>query len=421
MKNKKVLIIGSGGREHAIGWKISQSEEVMQIFFAPGNAGTEELGTNIPVKVTEIDNLLKFSKEKKIDLTIVGPELPLSLGLVNLFEAENLAIFGPSKEAAAVETSKVWTRKFLQKIGIAQPEFAIFDNPDEALSYVSTAFPCVVKADGLAAGKGVLLCTNQEQAKEAVRKIMIEKIFGKAGEKVIVEELINGCEVSVIAFCDGESFQFLIPARDYKREDDGDRGANTGGMGAFAPATYLTDMQLDLIGYKIFQPVISNLKKIGRNYKGILYAGLMVKDNDIKVLEFNCRMGDPETQVQLPLLKNDLYKVMTACLEGTLNDTPLEFSRQYCVGIVLASKGYPQNYELGKEIKGLDQNLPTDTLVFHAGTKREGNKIVTNGGRVLNIVALADSLASASKKAYQLIGSPIKFEGMHYRKDITMI
>lgn len=420
MKDKKVLIIGNGGREHAIGWKISQSPQVSQIFFAPGNGGTQNIGQNIDIKVTDIEKLLQTAKDRKIDLTIVGPELPLSQGLVNRFEAENLAILGPTKEAAEIETSKVWARIFLQKIGVPGPEFAIFDNPKEALTYVSVAFPCVVKADGLAAGKGVIVCQNREQAREAVKKIMIDKVFGEAGNRLVVEEFLEGQEVSVIAFCDGDSFKFLIPARDYKRSLDNDRGLNTGGMGALAPATFLNQKQLDLINFQIFQPVLAGLKKIGRPYKGTLYAGLMLTDDGIKVLEFNCRFGDPETQVQLPLLKTDLYKIMEACVFGELEDINVEFTDQSAICVVLASYGYPQKYEVGQKIEGLNTPLPENIIIFHAGTKKEGNQIKTSGGRILNVVAIADSLNYAREKAYQLINNPVAFEGMYYRKDIGM-
>ena len=414
----KVLIIGNGGREHALTWKISQSPGVSKIFCAPGNGGTQAQATNVPINVSDVDGLLKFAKEQKIDLTIVGPELPLSLGIVNRFENEGLPIFGPSRQAAKIETSKVWARKFLKKIGVPSPDFVIFDNSQEALSYVSGLPCCVVKADGLAGGKGAIVCESPNQAKEAIQKIMIAKDFGKAGKAIVVEELLKGEETSVIAFCDGQKYCFLPCARDYKRAKDNDQGLNTGGMGAYAPSRYLSEADLDKIGFTIFQPVLDGFRKLGTPYKGVLYAGLMITKTDIKVLEFNARFGDPETQVQLPLLESDLFEIICACVEEDLDNSLVEFKDKACMSVVLTSSGYPEKYETGKEISGLNRELPQDTLIFHAGTKKVAGKFITDGGRVLNIVAVDQTTAKAREKIYEIIGNPISFANMVYRKDI---
>lgn len=417
----KVLIIGNGGREHALAWKISQSSFVESVFCAPGNGGTQSLATNVPISVSDIDSLLEFAKDKDIDLTIVGPELPLSLGIVNRFENNGLLIFGPSQEGAKIETSKVWARKFLKKIGVASPDFVVFDNSQEALSYVSGLSDCVVKADGLAGGKGAIVCNNPNQAKEAINKIMIAKDFGKAGEVIVVEELLKGEEASVIAFCDGQKYCFLPCARDYKRAKDHDQGLNTGGMGAYAPSRYLNEADLDKIGFTIFQPVLDGFRKLGTPYKGVLYAGLMITNDGIKVLEFNARFGDPETQVQLPLLKSDLYQIILSCIDEDLDESTIQFSDNSCVSVVLTSGGYPNNYQTGEEITGADELNSSDTFVFHAGTKRVNKKLLTNSGRVLNITALGKDIKDAREKVYSLIGKQITFENMHFRKDIASI
>lgn len=417
-KKNKVLVVGNGGREHALVWKIKQSPSVSRVFCAPGNGGTQEIATNIEIKVDDIDGLLKFAKEESIDLTIVGPELPLSLGIVNRFEDEGLTIFGPTKKAAQIETSKVWQRKFLKKIGVSSPDFVIFDNPNEALSYVSGLEECVVKADGLAGGKGAIVCKNSHEAKEAVKKIMIDKIFGKAGEMIVVEELLQGEEASVIAFCDGKRYRFLPCARDYKRAKDNNQGLNTGGMGAYAPSSFLSETDLDKIGFTIFQPVLEGLRKLGAPYKGALYAGLMITSQGIKVLEFNARFGDPETQVQLPLLKSDLFDILLSCVEENLDETIISWSSDFCVSVVLASAGYPESYQTGLEIKGLDV-VGNEAIIFHAGTKKVDQKLLTNSGRVLNVTALGNDIKEAREKVYKLIGKKINFAGMHYRKDIA--
>jgi phosphoribosylamine--glycine ligase len=418
---KKVLIIGNGGREHALAWKMKQSSSVGKIYCAPGNGGTATLGENIPIKPTEIEKLVQFAKEKEIDLTVVGPEIPLSMGIVNRFQKEQLPIFGPSKEASEIESSKIWTRRFLKKINVPSPEFKVFSDYKKALSYGNNLSSCVVKADGLAQGKGVFICKDKKSIQDALKKIMIEKVFGEAGKRIVIEELLIGKEVSVIAFCDGKQFAFLVPARDYKRARDSDRGLNTGGMGCYAPADHLTKKQLDVVANTIVKPVLHHMKKMGRVYKGALYAGLMVTKKGIKVLEFNCRFGDPETQVQMPLLKNDLFDIMMSCINGDLSKTPVKFFKKACVSVVVCSKGYPQKYKTGFEISGLTEKFPKDILIIHAGTKKVTNKIITDGGRVINVVAVDDNISQARKKVYHIINHKISFAGMVYRNDIALL
>ncbi|MBN2483393.1 MAG: phosphoribosylamine--glycine ligase [Candidatus Omnitrophica bacterium] len=417
---KKVLIIGSGGREHSLAWKIAQSPLTEKIYCAPGNGGTHDLGENVPIKATDPDALLAFAQKKEIDFVIVGPEAPLVDGIVDLFESADIPIFGPSGELARLEGSKVYSKELLKKFNIPTADFQVFDNADEALSYVrAKGAPIVIKADGLAAGKGVIIAKTLDEAAGAIDMIMRQKQFGFAGSQIIIEDMLEGEETSILVVTDGTTIVPLVASQDHKRVGDGDQGPNTGGMGAYAPAPLVDEAMAHKIISEVFEPLIRGLKKEGKKYKGILYGGLMIKDNQPYVLEFNVRFGDPETQVVLPKLKSDLLELMIKTTEERLEGVMLEWDPRYCVGVVLASEGYPGSYEKGKEISGLDTvAAQKDIYVFHAGTQRtEGGKIVTDGGRVLNVVGMADTLILAKQKAYQG-AEMIDFNGVHFRRDI---
>lgn len=414
----KVLVVGSGGREHCLAWKLAQSSLVDKLYCAPGNGGTSLLAENIDISATDINRLLKFAETEKIDLTVVGPEAPLVEGIVDRFQEKGLKIFGPSQELAQLEGSKVFAKRIMKKFGLPTADFEVFDNSQEAKKYVeSKGAPIVVKADGLAAGKGVIVCNSVEEAREAIDLIMVEKKFGKAGERVVLEECLTGEEVSILIFTDGETIVPLVPSQDHKPIYDGDKGPNTGGMGAYAPTPLVNDDIFNNIMATIFEPLIEGLKREGKVYKGMLYGGLMIKDNQPFVLEFNVRFGDPETQAILPKLRSDLVFVMLQTIDAKLKKVKLEWDERFCLCTVLASGGYPGSYEKGKEITGLDTlKEMKDVLVFHAGTKRETN-LLTNGGRVLNIVGLGQSLQEAQKKVYRAIEN-VHFEKMYYRHDI---
>jgi len=421
----KVLIIGSGGREHCIAWKISQSSLVDKLYCAPGNGGTSAISQNIDISASDIEGLLKFALEENIDLTVVGPEAPLVEGIVDRFESKGLKIFGPKKEAARLEDSKVFAKEIMKKYGIPTANFEVFDDPKKAKAYIKEkGTPLVVKADGLAAGKGVIVCEKQDEAFHAIDSIMVDKKFGKAGNRIIIEDCLKGEEVSFLIFTDSVTIMPLVSSQDYKRAFDEDKGFNTGGMGAYSPVPLIGENELSDIIKKVFIPVVEGLKKEGKIYKGILYGGIMMKDNVPYVLEFNVRFGDPETQVILPKLKSDLVDIMIKTIDNRLNEVKLEWDERFCVGVVLASGGYPESYEKGKEIRGLEklENIE-DVFIFHAGTKREtknegrGTKLVTNGGRVLNVVGLGSSIKEAQDKVYSVINN-IEFESMFYRKDI---
>jgi len=418
MDKIKVLIIGSGGREHAIAWKIKQSPMVREIFIAPGNAGTAKIGNNIDIKAEDLKGLLNFALKEKIDLTIVGPETPLALGIVDLFEKHKLKIFGPSKKAAKIESSKIFAKYFMKKFKIPTANFKVFSNYFEAENYLKkSSFPIVLKADGLAGGKGVIVSTDFEEAKKGLKELMIDKKFGSAGKRVVIEEYLSGQEISAICLTDGFFVLPLLPAQDHKAIFDNDKGPNTGGMGAYAPVPFVNKKLYNEIVEKILKPAVLGMKKIGRLYKGVLYAGLMLTQEGPKVLEFNCRFGDPETQPQMMLLKSDLVDLMFGCIEGNLEKKKLSWHKGYSVCVVLASKGYPGDYEKGFEIKGLERKLPPNLQIFHAGTKLEGDKVLTQGGRVLGVTSLASSLKLAIKKAYFAI-KKIDFENKYFRKDI---
>lgn len=419
LMKKTILIVGSGGREHALGWKIVQSPEAGTIYFSPGNGGTANLGENISIKADDVSGLLRFVIEKKIDLTIVGPEAPLALGIVDEFTKNGVKIFGPTKNATLLESSKAWAIRFMQENDITHPVSEIFTDYKSALSYTnSLEGRCVVKADGLTAGKGVFVCSNRQEAQEALVSLLVDKAFGKAGETVVVQEKLFGREVSMMAFCDGKVAIPIVPAQDHKRIFDTDRGPNTGGMGAFAP-TPLTAPLFKKI-HRLLTLTIKRMRELGTSYVGVLYAGCMIVDNKPYILEFNCRMGDPETQVQLPLLQSDLLPIIEACIAGTLKPEMVTFDKSCAVCVVLASAGYPDSSTKGIVIKGLEK-LDTNKglMVFHAGTKEDGGRIVTDGGRVLGVTARGNSVEEAAQKAYSVIGETVVFDGMQYRRDIA--
>lgn len=416
----KILVIGSGGREHALVWKLAQSKLADKIFCAPGNAGIAQIAECIDIKAEDIPALLNFAKKEKIELTVVGPEAPLSEGVVDEFEKSGLKIFGPSKAAAQMEASKVFSKLLMDKYKVPTAAFKIFDNPDEANKYIEKiGAPCVVKADGLAAGKGVVVAKSVDEAKQAVKSMMQDKIFGDAGNKVIVEECLQGQEASILVITDSKEVICLASAQDHKRVFDNDQGPNTGGMGAYSPAPVVTGELLKEILQTIVYRTIDGLVKEGIDYKGVLYAGVMLTKDGPKTLEFNVRFGDPETQAILPRLKSDLVEVMLAVSEGNLSKVrTMEWDERACVCVVLASGGYPGDYAKGKEIFGLEDAAGMkDIVVFHAGTKLLNNKIVTGGGRVLGVTGLGSSIKEAIQNTYQAVAK-INFEGMHFRKDI---
>ncbi|MCF7908883.1 MAG: phosphoribosylamine--glycine ligase [Candidatus Omnitrophica bacterium] len=414
----KVLVIGSGGREHCLAWKLSQSALVDKLYCAPGNGGTVLLAENLDISATDIESLLKFAKTEKIDLTVVGPEAPLVKGIVDQFESQGLKIFGPRKDLARLEGSKVFSKEMMRKFSVPTADFEVFDSPDKAKEYIDRkGAPIVIKADGLAAGKGVIVARTQDEAKDAIDMIMVDRKFGSAGYRVIIEDCLKGQEASILIFSDGETILPLVSSQDHKAAFDGDKGPNTGGMGAYSPAPLVNDQLLKKIIDQVFKPLIDGLRAEGKPYRGILYAGLMIKDEEISVLEFNVRFGDPETQAILPKLKSDLFEIMLKTAEGRLNGVNLEWDERFCLCVVLASGGYPGNYEKFKEITGLEKlENREDVFVFHAGTKFN-QKLLTSGGRVLGVVGLGDTIKDAQIKAYQAIDD-IQFDKMFYRKDI---
>lgn len=417
MKSLRVLVVGGGGREHALVWKISQSPRVKEIYCAPGNAGIGELARCINIPAENIDELVEFALKNKIDLTVVGPEVPLTLGIVDKFVANGLKIFGPTQRAAEIEGSKAFSKELMAKYQIPTAKYQVFTGVQQAKDFIKElGVPCVVKADGLAAGKGVMVCLTLEEALKAVDDILIENKFGKAGSKVVVEEFLEGQEVSMLAFTDGKTVIPMVSAQDHKRVFDNDQGPNTGGMGAYSPAPVYTTQIHETVEKDILRATIDAMGGEGRPFKGVLYAGLMLTENGPKVLEFNARFGDPETQVVLPRLKTDIVDIMEAVVAGELDKINVEWYEEAAVCVVMASGGYPEGYEKGKVITGLEK-VPEDVLVFHAGTKKDKGQIVTNGGRVLGVTALGKDLQGAINKAYQGV-EKIDFAGMHYRKDI---
>ena len=417
----KVFIIGSGGREHTLAWKIKQSPLVKKIYCATGNGGISDLAECVPIAVEDVDKLLQFAKDKKIDLTVVGPEGPLVGGIVDRFERAGLKIFGPNQLAAQLEGSKAFAKEFMRRHNIPTAAFKIFDKPQEARNFLKKAkFPLVIKADGLASGKGVMVCNDQRQAEEAVDQIMVQKLFKEAGQRIVIEECLQGEELSVMAVSDGSDYVVLDSAQDHKRIFDDDLGPNTGGMGAYSPTAIINEELLRTIEKTIIEPVIRGMDKEGMPFKGVLYAGIMITVAGPYVLEFNARFGDPEAQVVLPRMKNDLMELMLASSEGWLDKITLHWDKRHCVCVVMSSGGYPGKYETGKEITGLnDFTKEKDVLVFHAGTKKENNKIVTSGGRVLGVTGLAHTMEGAIERTYKVV-EKIKFDRCFFRRDIAM-
>lgn len=415
----KILIVGSGGREHAIAWAVAKSPKTEKIYCAPGNAGIAEFAECVDIQAMEFEKLVAFAKEKEIDLTIIGMDDPLVGGVVDAFEAEGLRVFGPRKNAAIIEGSKAFSKDLMKKYNIPTAAYENFTDPEKALTYLETAkMPIVLKADGLALGKGVLICNTLEEAKAGVKTLMLDKQFGDAGNEIVIEEFMTGREVSVLAFCDGKTIKCMTSAQDHKRAKDGDQGLNTGGMGTFSPSPFYTTEVEEFCEKYVYQPTMDAMAAEGRPFTGILFTGLMLTEDGPKVLEYNARFGDPEAQVVLPRMKNDILDVMEACVDGKLADVDLEFEDNAAVCVVLASDGYPEKYEKGFEIKGLDTFREKERYyVFHAGTKFDGDKIVTNGGRVLGVVAKGEDLKAARANAYEA-SDWIDFANKYKRNDI---
>jgi len=415
----KIMVIGGGAREHALAWKISQSPKVKKLYVAPGNAGTASIANNLNIRPNDTEALARAVLDIGIDLTVVGPEAPLASGIVDYFGRLGLPIFGPTKAATQIESSKVFAKKLMQKYGIPCPNSVTFSEYSEAKKYIeSQPAPIVIKADGLAAGKGVTVASSKEEALKALSDIMKTKIFGSAGDSVVIEECLSGKEVSLLAFTDGKTVIPMVPACDYKRVFDNDRGPNTGGMGSYSPPGFFDAELTQQVMKTILRPTVEAMAQENMPYKGVLYAGLMIAADGPKVLEFNARFGDPETQAILPRLQTDLVDILLAIVDNKLNEVAVEWNDDACVGVVMASAGYPGNYKTGFTITGLD-NLDKEIMVFHAGTKLgENSQVYTDGGRVLTVTATGKNMAEARTKVYQNLPR-IQFEGCHYRKDIA--
>ena len=413
----KILVVGGGGREHAICWKLSNESNVEKIYCAPGNAGISNVAECVNIGDSDIENLLKFAKENKIDLTIVGPEIPLVAGIVDVFEKEGLKIFGPNKKCAQLEGSKAFSKDFMIRHNLPTAKYKEYTNLDEAISEIdSFGYPVVIKADGLAAGKGVVIPENREDAITTLKEMMSDKKFGHAGDKIVVEEFLTGIETSILAFVDNDSIVPMVSAKDHKKVFEGETGLNTGGMGTFSPSEIYTDELAKEIQEKILDKTLEGFKKDNLNYKGILFLGLMITEDGPKILEYNVRFGDPETQSVLFRLGTDLNKIISAILDNNLKNIEINYSKEEAICVMLTSGGYPENYEKGKVISGLE-NLDSDIVVFHSGTKFDNENIVTNGGRVIGVTAKGKTVKEAGEKVYENI-KKINFEGMHYRKDI---
>lgn len=414
----KVLVIGSGGREHALLWRLAQSPSVTEVYAIPGNDGMTDVAHLIPVKGHE--DILDFARLMKVDLTVAGPETVLTDGLADEFAAAGLPFFGPSKAAARIEGSKGFAKDLMKKYGIPTAAYEVFTDEDKAVAYLKAnkKYPIVIKADGLAAGKGVIIAQTEDEAVSTVKDMLEGHSFGGAGRSVVIEEFMEGEEASVLCFCDGTTVVPMVSSQDHKRIFDGDKGPNTGGMGAYAPAPVMTDDMMDEVKVKILRPIVAAMKKEGYPFKGCLYAGLMITDEGPKVVEFNCRFGDPETEAVLPLFDGDLAQVMLDCVNGTLTKEEVKWKKGCAVDVVLASEGYPSSHSSGEVISGLEDAKKAGCLVLHAGTTRKNGEYVVNGGRVLNVVALAPTLAEAKAKAYEGV-SRIHWQGMQYRHDIA--
>ncbi|MBC7363403.1 MAG: phosphoribosylamine--glycine ligase [Candidatus Aminicenantes bacterium] len=420
----KILVIGSGGREHALVWKIKQSPHCEQLYCAPGNGGIAQIAEIVPIEETNIRALADFAEEKKIDLTVVGPELPLAMGIVDEFEKRGLRIYGPNRKAAEIEKSKIFAKEFMSRHRIPTGRFRVADSPEQAIKILNSGefeFPVVIKADGLAAGKGVSICANIKRAEDAIGEMMVKKKFGPAGERVLIEEFLRGRELSFIVFTDGARVQPLVTTMDHKAAYDGDRGPNTGGMGAISPSPFVNEKLFNQIMEEIIFPTVTRLLEEGRRFKGTLYAGLMITDDGPKVLEYNCRFGDPETQAQMLRLESDLVEILVSVVDEDLLREEIKWSNKPSGCVVIASGGYPLKYEKGKLIAGLEEVASVPGLViFHAGTKFENGNYYTNGGRVLNVCASEPTLSATMRKIYDHIQN-IYFEGMFYRKDIGAV
>ena len=417
----KVFVIGSGGREHALVWKLKQSPRVDRIFAAPGNAGTAQLAENIPISPSDLSGLARFARQNQVDLTVVGPDDPLAAGIVDLFKTGNLRIFGPTKSAARIESSKIFAKELMRSQNIPTAEAKSFSDKDEALLYCDDIkFPVVIKADGLALGKGVIIAPDLTTARSTIEAMMKERRFGDAGRRIVIEEFLRGSECSLHALVDGENYLLLESARDHKRVFDGDTGPNTGGMGAFSPANnWNRDLQLHFEA-NVMRPLLNGLQSESVEYRGLLYPGLMLTADGPRVLEFNCRFGDPETQVLLPRLKSDLLSLFEATIDGKVDTCSIEWDDRPAVTVVLSSAGYPGKYETGKTISGLEEAAKVgDVMIFHAGTKRLNDDIVTAGGRVLAVTALGSTIAAARNRAYDAV-SRIHFDGCYCRRDIAL-
>ncbi|OGI71663.1 phosphoribosylamine--glycine ligase [Candidatus Nomurabacteria bacterium RIFCSPHIGHO2_02_FULL_35_13] len=420
MDNKqKILIIGSGGREHAIGWKIKQSPMCGELYFAPGNAGTEKIGINVPIDAKNIPALIEFVKKEKIDLTLAIPDDPLALGIVDEFQKENLRIFGPTKKAAQLESSKAFAKNFMQKYDLPTAKFKVFSDFNEAVKYIDTqSLPIVIKASGLALGKGVIIAQTTEEAHKALEDILVRKIFGESGNEVIIEEFLIGREISIHAFSDGKNYSIFPTSQDHKRIGEGNTGPNTGGMGTVAPLSFVTNELLNNIKKTIIAPTLSKMNEDKNTFSGVIYPGLILTESGPKILEYNTRFGDPETETYMRLLETDLLEIINACVDQKLNEIKIKWKSIYACTIILASGGYPGSYEKGKIIRGIEEaERNNNIIVFHAGTKIEKDNLITNGGRVLGVSAIGSDLKKALDIAYEAV-SKISFEGMQYRKDI---
>jgi phosphoribosylamine--glycine ligase len=415
----KVLVVGGGGREHALVWKIAQSPRVSRIYCAPGNAGISEQATIVSIKANELKGLLDFALKEKIDLTVVGPEEPLTRGVVDLFESKGLSIFGASQKAAELEGSKAFAKEMMKKCHLPTASYGVFEDRQGAIDYIhKQGAPIVVKADGLAAGKGVILCKTVEEAIRSVDQVMVEKVFGEAGNRVVIEEYLVGEEASYLAFTDGKTILPLASSQDHKAVFDEDEGPNTGGMGAYSPAPVVTEEVHEKIIEKVLRPIIYGMNEEGRPYKGVIYAGLMIHNGHPKVLEFNARFGDPETQPVLMRMKGDLIPILEACIHGNLSRCKIEWENKASVCVVMASDGYPGDYQKGRAIEGLKEvSKMEDVFVFHAGTAFTDGKMITNGGRVLGVTGLGENIPKAIERTYEAIAK-ISWDGVHYRKDI---